>query len=357
MLLLKDFVQNVTKPIKIKTIMKKIILIVAIVTTFIAIFFVVKNRTITKEVLPDTKIEQKQKVAATIFPLYDITRTIAGDKFEVVLLTPPGASPHSFEPQPSVLKKLTGSKVIFAIGHGVDNWTEKITNSLEIPVLLVEKNIPLLESKKDIHTDKKENDAHANHKDKHDEYQDNHDEHKDKKEDRHNHGTTDPHYWLSTKNAEQIAFNIAEELAVLDADNADIYLKRAVAYQKELKTLRMELQKQMELYDNRNVVVLHDAWNYFADEFGLNIVGSFKSLVGENPSPKHLAHLGKEVQDKNISIIFVEPQLSSSIIKAFAQDNNLGIAIMDPLGGVFERTTYIDLIRYNLKQIINSLKK
>ena len=344
--------------------MKKLIIIVAVVIAIIGIAFITNNKNSTEN--PVVKTEQKQKVAATIFPLYDITKTIAGDKFEVVLLTPPGASPHSFEPQPSLMKKLTDARAIFAIGHGPDHWTEKITNSLEIPVITVDKNINLLESKKNDHKDKKENDIHDNHKDEHEdahnEHADEHDEHDEHDDhadehDEHNHGAIDPHYWLSTKNAEQIAFNIAEELARLDADNADIYLKRAEAYQKELQVLRVALQKQIEAYDNRNVVVLHDAWNYFADEFGLNIVGSFKSLVGEDPSPKHLVHLGEEVQDKNVSMIFIEPQLSSSIVKAFAKDYDLGIATMDPVGGMEERKSYIDLIRHNVTQVTNSLRK
>ena len=343
--------------------MKNIIITsVILIIVIIGIVLVVKNNNTSNNYSGEKEnIEEKQKVAATIFPLYDITKTIAGDKFEVVLLTPPGASPHSFEPQPSLIKKLTNAEIIFAIGHGPDHWTEKITNSLEIPVITVDKNINLLESKKNDHKDKKENDIHDNHKDEHEDTHNEHaDEHKGETEDEHdehNHGTIDPHYWLSTKNAEQIAFNIAEELARLDADNADIYLKRAEAYQKELQVLRVALQKQIEAYDNRNVVVLHDAWNYFADEFGLNIVGSFKSLVGEDPSPKHLVHLGEEVQDKNVSMIFIEPQLSSSIVKAFAKDYDLGIATMDPVGGMEERKSYIDLMRYNVTQVTNSLRK
>lgn len=328
--------------------MKKIIIIVAVIITVIGIAFIVNNTTDNLA----TKTEQKQKVGATIFPLYDITKEIAGDEFEVVLLLPSGASPHTFDPQPSLIKKLNGTKAIFTIGHGLDSWSHNLVESLNIPTVVVDNNIALRPTREDEHEDHADENIHDEHLDEHDEHSEDENE-----RDEHGHGPIDPHYWLSLSNAERIASNIAQELARLDADNASLYLERSEEYKKELQALRAELQNQVQNVSSRNIVSLHDAWEYFADEFGLSVVGTFEPSGGVSPSPKDLIELAKEVKEHDVELIFIEPQLSSDSITAFAKDHNLGIAVLDPLGGIEKRQSYIDLMRYNVDQVINSLRK
>src|SRR5262245_12050372 len=66
------------------------------------------------------------KVAATIFPLYDLVRQVAGPAVDVVLLVPPGASPHTFTVKPGTVRALTGCVAVFTIGHGLDDWSTRL---------------------------------------------------------------------------------------------------------------------------------------------------------------------------------------------------------------------------------------
>ena len=143
--------------------------------------------------LPESnQTNQEIKVSATIFPLYDITKNIAGDKAVVELIAPPGASPHTFEVTAEQVKKLQGTKTIFAIGHGLDEWTAQITSSIpNAQTLVVSDKIPLHES--------------------------------DEEDSEHGHGDINPHYWLSITNAKIISSNILEELIVLDPENIIYY--------------------------------------------------------------------------------------------------------------------------------------
>src|SRR3989344_4025831 len=89
----------------------------------------------------------KPKIAATIFPLYDLVRNVAGDEFEVILILPPGANPHVFEPTPADIAKISEVKMIFAIGHNLDNWALPLAEAAtESQVVTVDRGIPLLES-------------------------------------------------------------------------------------------------------------------------------------------------------------------------------------------------------------------
>jgi zinc transport system substrate-binding protein len=307
----------------------------------------------------------KLKVAATIYPLYDITKEIAGDEFEVVLMLPPGASPHTFDPQPSLVKDLEGSQAVFAIGNGLDSWSDSLTDSIGAELVTVDTGIELIESEDD-DEHSEDNDEHSD-EDEHDEDEDDHsgeeeDEHSDDDEelddeDEHGHGPVDPHYWLSIHGAEQIAMNIAAELSDLDSENTKLYTDRAEAYVEELEALESELEAKFAGIVDRNIISLHDAWNYFAADFDLTIVGTFEPTAGEEPTPKYLANLQDEVEENKVSTLFVEPQLSTSSIDTFAKDNNLNIAVIDPLGGVDGRDSYIALMRYNVDQVVSALVK
>src|SRR5262245_160689 len=71
----------------------------------------------------------KPKVAVSIFPLYDVAKRIAGDRFEVLLVLPPGKSEHGYDPTPKEIAKLQGAKLGIAVGLDMDTWVENIMRS------------------------------------------------------------------------------------------------------------------------------------------------------------------------------------------------------------------------------------
>src|SRR5712691_1931950 len=77
------------------------------------------------------------KVAATIFPLYDLVRQVAGSGVEVVLLVPPGASPHTFAVKPGTVRALTGCVAVFTIGHGLDDWVTRLAQEVGVKRTIV----------------------------------------------------------------------------------------------------------------------------------------------------------------------------------------------------------------------------
>jgi zinc transport system substrate-binding protein len=97
---------------------------------------------------------------------------------------------------------------------------------------------------------------------------------------------------------------------------------------------------------------MHDAWYYFAKSFGLEVVGVYEPSGGEEPTPGHIADLGRKVHENNIKIFFSEPQLSEEGAKAFANDNRLDVRVLDPIGGVSSRNSYEEIIRYNVLEIV-----
>ncbi len=286
------------------------------------------------------------KIAATIFPVYDIARNVAGDMVDVELILTPGASPHTFDPSPSTLTKLQGSRLIFAIGQGIDSWTLGIAGNVPgSRVVELSQNIRLYAL----------SDTYEKHKDEDGEHQD--EEHANEKDgDHHAHGDFDPHYWLDPKNAILIANNIASELSSIDADNAAVYKANANVFITKLNESDIMWQQKFTDTPTRDIVTFHDSFFYFADHFGLNVVATFEPFPGKEPVPSYLRKLQEELTEYKIHTLFIEPQLSSGSLQQFAKDNDISIGILDPLGGIDSRKSYIDLIDYNVQTIIEASK-
>lgn len=275
---------------------------------------------------PKTDIE----VAATIFPLQDITQQIVGETMEVGLILPPGASPHTFDPSPSTLRDLQSTTVIFAIGHGLDDWSYTIAENTPAEIVVVDNRIELLEYE--------EHEADDEHE-----------------EDGHHHEGEDPHYYLDMENAAIIAATIRDELSNRYPEHAELFAENAANYIDELLTTHGELETQfLPIRDRTKIITLHDGWNYFAASYGFEIIGTFEPTPGREPTTQYLIDLQNALDEAGTTTIYSEPQLSTETITAFVQDNDLTIAILDPLGGLEGRPTYLDLMRYNAETILKN---
>ena len=281
----------------------------------------------------DTKnSEQKIKVAASIFPLYDITKEIAGDKIDVNLILPPGASPHTFEVSSSQIKKLQGVKLFFVIGQNLDAWVENISSSVSesqtVDLSLVVELQQLDENSANHKPDEDEEDATG----------------------------YDPHYWLSPQNVYLMAEEILNQLVLLSPENENYFLGNYNNFVNKLQSKDVEWKEKIGDLKQKNIVVFHDAWGYFADHFGLTVVGTFEPFPGQEPTPQYLKELQVAVKDYNIKALFAEPQLSQDSIKTLAKDLGVDIKVLDPTGGVEGRVSYIEMMDFNVENIYELLK-
>lgn len=259
-------------------------------------------------------------VAVTIFPLYDMVRNVAGDRIETVLVLPSGASPHTFEITVPVVKKIQGAKLIFAIGYGIDDWIASVQEVIpDARVSIPSEGIALRKSVEE------------------------------------EEGGVDPHYWLSIPNAEVMVGNIAKELGIADPENSGYYLARAENYVRELKEADAEVRVLLGDLRSRDIVTMHDAWYYFAEEYGLVVRGSFEPSPGKEPTQKDLIRLTDLIREYRIGTVFSEPQLSSESLKPFLRDLGISLAILDPEGSP-ETASYIELMRYNATTVYDALK-
>ncbi len=273
---------------------------------------------------PPAPPSNKTAVAATTFPIYDLVRTIAGDSLDVKLILPPGASPHTFEPEPALAKSLQDVRVVYANGVNLDSWAQQLVPS-SAPIVTLDRGITLRPAVEAIH-----------------------DEGGEGEEDE---GPTDPHYWLDPKNGLQMAKTIRDDLSARFPDKKAVFEKNASGLEARIMDADTKAKELLATIKNRNIITFHDAWYYFASAYDLSIVGTFEPTGGREPTPKYLAQLSEALTRSGTHTIFAETQSATEAIKSFAQDHDLVILELDDIGGLPGRASYPALILYNARII------
>lgn len=273
-------------------------------------------------------------VAATIFPIADIAKHIAKDAIEVTQLVPSGASPHTFEPNPTDVAKVASAKVIYAVGHNLDFWASAIGVANNVEVVTTDKNITLRE---------------GSHEDEHEEENATADEHEGEEP------TFDPHYWLTIPNAKIIATTIATDLGTRFPEKSSIFQKNLSSYLRELDDAEKNLRAEISGITNRNLVTFHDAWGYFAENYNFTIIATAEPTPGIEPTPRYLSMLRQAIIEAGVKTIYSEPTLSVDPITAFAEDEGLTIASLDPEGSSGAKS-YIEMMLSNAKIIRENQK-
>ncbi|WP_413777259.1 metal ABC transporter substrate-binding protein [Selenomonas sputigena] len=169
-----------------------------------------------------------------------------------------------------------------------------------------------------------------------------------------------PHVWLSVTDAILQVKNIAEQLKAADPKHADAYEKNAAAYIKKLEALKAEMHAELDTVPNKDIVTFHEAFPYFAKEFGLNIISVVEREPGTEPTPAELQATIEQVKKLPVKVLFTEPQYSPSAAETIARETGAKIYTLDPVvtGEANDQAlnAYIDTMKKNMKTLKTALQ-
>lgn len=271
------------------------------------------------------KSNQKPVIYVSILPQKHFVERIAGEHFDVRVMVKPGQSPASYEPLPSQMAELSNTRIYFSIGVPFEKiWMDKIgeTNP-KMKIIDTSNGITL--RKMDV-------------------FEEHHDEHA-KEDHGHEHGSPDPHIWLSPSLVKQQCETITQGLVAIDAEHAEEYRNNFVSFSDKLDSLTEEIHTSLSTMKEHEFLVFHPAFGYFGDEFGLKQVPI--EIEGKEPGPKRLKMMIDMAKEKNIKIIFVQRQFSSRSAEAIAEAIGGQVVKIDPLEEDYTK---------NLKDIAKALK-
>ncbi len=265
--------------------------------------------------------DTRLKVVASIAPLADFAKQVGGDKVDVTLLLPPGASPHTFEPTPRTMQQISKAKIFIKIGAGLEFWADKLVSAAGRGVIIVDcsRGVPLIRAESD--------------------------------RGGHGAGNADPHYWLDPVIAMGMIKKIEEAYAKADPADSSYFAQRASSYIAALSALDRQIGETVKTFRTREYVTFHPAWNYFSRRYGLKVAGVIEQGPGKEPTARHIDRILRELRRLQIKVIFAETQFSPRIAEAIAHEAGGRVLMLDPIGGQKDRDTYITMMKYNLALI------
>lgn len=157
------------------------------------------------------------------------------------------------------------------------------------------------------------------------------------------------HIWVSIDFYIKQVENITEQLCKLDNINSEKYLANSRKYIDNLSSLQNEMSEKLGSLENRNIVTFHEAFEYFAQDFDLNIVAVIEREPGTSPSAGEVAKIIDKIKETSAVAIFVEPQYQDSSANVIARETGIPVYTLDPLvSGVLDKGEYERLMRKNL---------
>lgn len=256
----------------------------------------------------------KLSIVTTIFPQYDFTRQIVGDKADVTMLLKPGAESHSYEPTPQDIKNIQNCDLFIYTGGENDVWVDDILNSMgdqKPETLRLVDCVPtvheeIVEGMEHEHEDEDEYEHEQENGDGHEHEQENGDEHEQESEQEHEE-ETDEHVWTSPRNAVEIVDKITFLLCEKDQKNADTYKKNSGDYKKQLEELDASFREVVD-QAKRKTLLFGDRFpfRYFADAYDLDYYAAFTGCSTETEvSAATVAFLTDKVKEDQLPVVFV----------------------------------------------------
>ena len=237
----------------------------------------------------------KPLIAASFYPIYFAAKEIAGDAFEVINMTPPGAEPHDLELTPSAVTKLTEAKAIFVNGLDMEPWYPSLNPSLKSKAFEVSKNIEVERVDERI----------------------------------------DPHVWLSTENYRKMGENIRDSLLSLMPEYRETFNANFTAFSEKIDVLQQKCAEiRVSFSLNKTIATAHAAYGYMAKEQGFSMLYISSLSPDEEPTQKGIESILDAIDRLGIDTVFFEELTSDAVARKIAQATGAKCESLNPLEGL-----------------------
>jgi zinc/manganese transport system substrate-binding protein len=262
-------------------------------------------------------------VVASFSILGDFVRTIGGDRVNVTTLVGPDSDVHVYTPAPSDAKRVADAKLVIVNGLGLEGWLPRLVQSSGSKATIVTASAGIAPLKLG--------------------------------------SAADPHAWQSVPNAKVYVTDIANALAAAEPDDAELFRTQAKTYLEKLEALDREVREAVAKIppERRKVISTHDAFGYFAAEYGVQFVAPLGVSTETEPSARDIAGIIGQIKAQRIPAVFLENISDDRLIRRIAAETGAkvgGTLISDGLTGEKgPAPTYIDMVRHNIKALTSAL--
>ncbi|MBX0316655.1 metal ABC transporter solute-binding protein, Zn/Mn family [Planococcus glaciei] len=307
----------------------------------------------------ESEDDSKLHVKTTVYPLTYFTERIGGDRVTVESVYPAGANEHSFEPTQQDMIALAEADLMFYIGLGLEGFIDSAKKTLS------DENVQFVAAADAITDEQLEAASHGEHaeEEEHAHEEEAHEEeaHEEEGHEGHNHGSTDPHVWMSPVLSQTLAESIKDSLIEADPDGSGTYESNYAELIVELENLDRSFSELAERVENDTFFVSHSAFGYIAEPYGFEQVAIAGLNSQDEPSQKELTQIVDQAKEKNINYIIFEQNVSSNLTEVIQKEvgaealqmHNLGVLTQTDIDN---EETYFTLMEKNLQTLEKALK-
>ncbi|EHR06037.1 metal ABC transporter solute-binding protein, Zn/Mn family [Bradyrhizobium sp. WSM471] len=266
---------------------------------------------------------EQLKVVASFSILADFVRNVGGDRINLTTLVGADSDVHVYAPAPSDAKRIADARLVIVNGLGLEGWLPRLVQSSGSKAQVITASAGIAPLKLG--------------------------------------SAADPHGWQSVPNAKVYVTDIANALAAADPDDAEFFRAQAKAYLEKLETLDREVREAVAKIpqERRKVISTHDAFGYFAAEYGVQFIAPLGVSTETEPSARDIATIIGQIKAQKIPAVFLENISDDRLIRRIAAETGSkvgGTLISDGLTGEKgPAPTYIDMVRHNIKALTSAL--
>ncbi|WP_158670913.1 metal ABC transporter substrate-binding protein [Bradyrhizobium guangdongense] len=274
-------------------------------------------------IAPPLHAAERLNVVATFSILGDFVRNVGGDRVNLTTLVGADSDVHVYTPAPADAKRIADAKLVIVNGLGLEGWLPRLVQSAGSKAQVITASAGIAPLKLG--------------------------------------SGADPHAWQSIPNAKIYVTDIAKALAGAVPSEADYFRTQAEAYLEKLETLDREVRDAVAKIppERRKVISTHDAFGYFAAEYGIRFIAPLGVSTETEPSARDIAAIIGQIKAQKIPAVFLENISDDRLIRRIAAETGArvgGTLISDSLTGEKGTApTYIDMVRHNIKALTSAL--
>jgi ABC-type Zn uptake system ZnuABC Zn-binding protein ZnuA len=244
------------------------------------------------------------QVVTTVAPITSIAANIIGDRAEITGIVAEGTNSHTFEPPPSAAEVMSTADVVFINGLQLEEPTKKLAQAnVADGVRVVEIGDQVIspgQYKYDFSFPESG-------------------------------GKPNPHLWTDPVLAKAYANVIYDTMIAIDPEGTSIYDANLAEFEQLVDDFDVATTKAFDTIpeDQRKLVTYHDAYAYFADTYGWNVIGAIQPSDFGDPTPKEVAGLIDQIEAENVTAIFGSEVFPSPILEQIAKET--GATYVDDL--------------------------
>lgn len=258
-------------------------------------------------------------LVATTTHIGDLTRAVAGDRADVTQLLRPNTDPHDYEPRPDDVREVAQARLVLTNGMGLDDWAGDVVERSGGDPEVVDLGAAVPVRRAD-----------------------------------------DPHWFHDPRNARAAVERIRDTLARVDPGGAATYRANASVYLKRLAAADADVEQCFAAVPRaeRKLVTDHDAFGYFTDRYGIEVIGAAlpSRSAQAQPSAGDTAELAATIEREDVRAVFPSESLNPRVAAALADQTGataeygLYADTLGPEGS--SGATYLDMLRANADAMV-----